>query len=285
MLPGERGAAVVTGASSGIGAATARELVKIGFTVFGTVRRTEDKAALEARGVRAVTLDVTQQDTIEAAERALRQAVGARGLRALVNNAGAPAGGPLELLPLAQFRAVLEVNLVGVLAVTQAFLPLLKTGRGRIVNISSVAGRAALPFMGPYSASKHGLEALSDSLRRELVPYGIGVTVLEPGAIQSRIWDKVRWIDTAPYRDSVYEPVLVHFLERMLRGARRSPEATIVGHAVARALTARRPPIRMLVSGHPFLDWLALRLPDRVVDWMLEKALWKGRAVPGGNKR
>ena len=275
MLPEERGTAVVTGASSGIGAATARELVKIGFTVFGTIRRPEDRAALEADGVRAVTMDVTKPETIAAAERTVHEAVGARGLAALVNNAGAPAGGPLELLPLAQFRAVLEVNLVGVLAVTQAFLPLLKQRRGRIVNISSVAGRSALPFMGPYSASKHGLEALSDSLRRELVPYDVRVTVIQPGTIQSRIWEKVQWIDTAPYHGTVYEPVLTHFRDQMLRGARHAPAATVVGRAVARALTARRPPIRMLVSEHPFLDRLALRLPERMVDWIIARAVWR----------
>src|SRR5256886_13063099 len=118
----------------------------------------------------------------------VERALGTTRFIALVNNAGIPAAGPLELFPLDELRRVLEVNLIGVVAVTQAFLPLLKASRGRIVNISSVAGRGALPFLGPYAASKFGLEAISDSLRRELLPFGVRGIAAHPGGVQSRIW-------------------------------------------------------------------------------------------------
>ena len=161
-------AVLVTGASSGIGRAVAGELVRRGFTVFGTIRRRDDAPALAALGATPVTLDVTDAATIAAARAQLERALAGQPLVGLVNNAGIPAAGPLELLPLDELRRVFEVNVVGVVAVTQAFLPLLKVARGRIVNISSLAGRAALPFLGPYAASKFALEAISDSLRREL---------------------------------------------------------------------------------------------------------------------
>src|SRR5947209_16873980 len=136
-------------------------------------------------------MDVTDTASITRVRGEVERALGTTPLIALVNNAGIPAAGPLELLPLDELRRVLEVNLIGVVAVTQAFLPLLKRARGRIVNISSVSGRVAMPFMGPYAASKFALEAVSDSLRRELLPFGVDVIVVEPGSVQSRIWDKV----------------------------------------------------------------------------------------------
>src|SRR5438309_10086573 len=175
---------VVTGASSGIGAAIARDLAARGFRVFGTVRREQDCAPLEAARVVPVLMDVTDTASIARAGDEVTRALAGAPLAALVNNAGIPSAGPLELVPLDQLRHVLEVNLVGAVAVTQAFLPLLKAARGRIVNISSVAGRGALPFMAPYAASKFALEGASDSLRRELLPFGVHLT---PQAVGSEI--------------------------------------------------------------------------------------------------
>src|SRR5947209_18757286 len=154
-------AVLVTGASSGIGRAVAAELVRRGFTVFGTIRRRDDAASLAALGATPVTLDVTDAATIAAARAQLERALAGQPLAGLVNNAGIPAAGPLELLPLDELRRAFEVNLVGAVAVTQAFLPLLKVSRGRIVNMSSVAGRGALPFLGPYAASQVALDAVS----------------------------------------------------------------------------------------------------------------------------
>src|SRR2546426_8845647 len=155
-----------------------------------------------------VQMDVPDTASIARARAEVERALGGAPLAGLVNNAGIPVAGPLELLPLDELRRVLEVNLVGAVAVTQAFLPLLKAARGRIVNISSLAGRAALPFLGPYAASKFALEALSDSLRRELWPFGIEVIVIEPGNIQSKIWDKVEAMDLTRYRGTPYQAVL-----------------------------------------------------------------------------
>ena len=267
-------AVLVTGASSGIGRAVVGELVRRGFTVFGTIRRRDDAASLAALGATPVTLDVTDAATIAAARAQLERALAGQPLAGLVNNAGIPAAGPLELLPLDELRRAFEVNVVGVVAVTQAFLPLLKAARGRIVNISSLAGRAALPFLGPYAASKFALEAISDSLRRELWPFGIDVIVIEPGNIQSKIWDKVEAMDLTRYRGTPYEAVLARFRERALRDGRAAPPADLVARAVRRALTARRPPTRIVVSAHPWLERLAVGLPDRWLDRLMRWSVW-----------
>src|SRR5438093_12844615 len=229
-FPGVNGGAVVTGASTGFGAAIARHLAGRGFRVFGTVRRAEDEVALARDGVTPVRMDVTDTASIMRAQGEVERALAGAPLLGLVNNAGIPAAGPLELFPLDELRRVLEVNLIGVVAVTQAFLPLLKASRGRIVNISSVAGRGALPVIGPYAASKFGLEAVSDSLRRELLPFGVRVIVIEPGSFKTAIWSKVEAMDL-------------------------------------------RPP-------HGWLDRIPLWIPDRWLDWLIYRLLWRGVRLP-----
>ena len=266
---------VVTGASSGIGAAIARDLAARSFRVFGTVRREQDCAPLEAARVVPVLMDVTDTASIARARDEVTRALAGAPLAALVNNAGIPSAGPLELVPLDQLRHVLEVNLVGAVAVTQAFLPLLKAARGRIVNISSVAGRGALPFMGPYAASKFALEGASDSLRRELLPFGVRVIVVQPGSVQSRIWEKVERWDLSRYRGTSYERVLERFRDLALRSGQRGLPAERVAHAVAKALTARRPPLRILVVESALGYRLMELLPDRLMDWLIERVLWK----------
>ena len=266
-----RGGVLITGASSGLGAAVARDLAGQGFVVFGTIRRPEDEASLVAAGVMPIRMDVTDAPSIAAARVAVERALGGRPLTGLVNNAGIPAAGPIELVPLADLRRALEVNLVGVVAVTQSFLPLLKASHGRIINMSSLSGRIALPFLGPYAASKFGLEAVSDCLRRELASVGVNVIVIEPGNIESKIWDKVEAIDLEPYRGSVYEPVLRRFRDDALRRGRRAPPATLVARAVLWALTARRPPTRIVVSTKPWVDRMVARIPDRWLDWVIRR--------------
>ena len=175
------GAVVVTGASSGIGRACALHLAALGLQVFAGVRRAEDGAALQAASSARLTpmlLDVADETSIRAATDTITAAVGEAGLAGLVNNAGIGVAGPLEFLPLAEFRTQLEVNVTGQLAVTQALLPLLRQGRGRIVNMGSIGGRIAAPFVGPYSASKFALEALTDALRMELRPWGLHVAIV-----------------------------------------------------------------------------------------------------------
>jgi NAD(P)-dependent dehydrogenase (short-subunit alcohol dehydrogenase family) len=163
---------------------------------------------------------------------------------------------------------------MGVVAVTQAFLPLLKAARGRIVNISSIAARMALPFMGPYAASKFALEAISDSLRRELAPVGVTVTVVQPGSFKSNIWQKVGAMDTSRYRGSVYEGALARFRDLALRSGEAAPPPTRVALAVARALTASRPPIRVLVVESRIGQAVRDLLPDRWLDRLITRRIW-----------
>jgi len=271
------GAVLITGASSGIGEATAVHLRSLGFHVLAGVRKAEDGERLSDQGVEAVRLDVTSQDSIDAA----REQVGKRPLAGLVNNAGVAVSAPLEFLPIEELRRQLEINLIGQVAVTQAFLPAVRAARGRIVNMSSIGGRVALPLMGPYNASKFALEAVSDSLRRELRGEGIEVSVVEPGGVKTPIWQKGNATadtlleDMPPEAESRYG----RMIEALRRESRKieeesgvAPEA--VAEVVGYALTAKRPKTRYLVgrdakSRAP----LAKLLPDRVMDALIGRAL------------
>jgi NAD(P)-dependent dehydrogenase (short-subunit alcohol dehydrogenase family) len=227
-----------------------------------------------------VILDVTDPDSIEAARRLVTEAVGGAGLRGLVNNAGISQPSPVEIMPLDALREQLEVNVVGQIAVTQAFLPLLRRARGRIVNISSVGGRVASPALGAYSASKFAIEALSDTLRMELHPWGIHVSVIEPGSIRTEIWR--RGIDAA---DSIQARVPEQQFELyagMTDGVRklaeRTQERAIAPEKVARrvlhALTARRPRTRYLVGADARIQVaLARLLPDRGFDALVRRLI------------
>jgi NAD(P)-dependent dehydrogenase (short-subunit alcohol dehydrogenase family) len=254
---GARPAVVVTGASTGIGEATALHLDRLGFSVYAGVRREEAAARLRGRGsarLRPLFLDVTDGAAIGAAVQVVGRATGEAGLAGLVNNAGVAVGGPLEFLPLEAFRRQLEVNVTGQLAVVQAFLPLLRAGRGRIVNISSVGGLLAGALLGPYHASKFALEALSDSLRQELAPWGLHVAVVEPGTIATPIWAKsVAAADDPagalpPLAYERYGPALAALRAWAARSAASGAPPETVAAAVAHALTARRPKTRYLVG-------------------------------------
>ncbi|MBS0169939.1 MAG: SDR family oxidoreductase [Nitrospira sp.] len=274
-----RGAVVITGASSGIGAACARQLDRLGFTVWAGVRSTTDGDALVQAAsprLRPLLLDVTNPGSIAEARRIVADATLKSGLAALVNNAGISVAGPLELLPLAEVRTQFEVNVIGALAVTQALLPSLRLARGRIVNISSIAGLAATPFLGAYCGSKFALEAMSDALRLELAPWGIEVSLVEPGAIQSQIWQRATMSATrtlggvAPESLALYAQPLSRLQEVMAGAAARAIPADAVAAVVARALTASRPRTRYLVGKDARFRALLKRiLPDRVQDRLL----------------
>src|ERR687894_1278867 len=177
---------LVTGASTGIGEATALHLKQLGFDAVGAVRKEQDAERLRAAGLRTVKLDVTDSGSIATA----RAELGDAPLAGLVNNAGIAVAAPLEFIPLDRLRQQLEINLIGQVAVTQAFLPALRRGRGRIVMVSSIGGRVALPLVAAYNASKFALEAVSDSLRRELLGQGVDVILIEPGGVKTPIWKK-----------------------------------------------------------------------------------------------
>jgi NAD(P)-dependent dehydrogenase (short-subunit alcohol dehydrogenase family) len=274
---------VITGASTGIGAACAIGCAEEGMTVFAGVRQLKAGAALQAKGGAAIIpleLDVTNGESIKQAADSVTRQVGEAGLFGLVNNAGIAIGSPLEFIPLAQLRRQFEVNVVGQIAVTQALLPLLRRAHGRIVNMGSIAGRGTIPLTGPYSASKHALEALTDALRLELYPWGIEVSIIEPGAVATPIWDTS--LRTSMEVESeipaegrhLYQAVAKSVREAMSQAAARAIPPDAVVKAVLHALTAKRPKTRYLVGRDAKLRAMMLRwLPDRLQDWVLKKVL------------
>ena len=279
----KRAAVVVTGTSTGIGASTAVHLVEKGFHVFGSVRRTEDGNRLRKQLGDAFTplhFDVTDRDAIERAAAEVDTALDGATLAGLVNNAAMATGGPLAHVPLDDFRQLLEVNLIGVIAVTQVFLPLLgcdraRTGRpGRIVNISSVGGKRAMPFMAPYSASKHALEAVSESLRRELLLFGIDVIVVGPGAVATPIWDKAREINYTAYRETKYAPAVARFVAYVTDTGPKGDPPERIARVIHEALTAPSPKTRYAPVHGKFMNWaLPALLPKRFVDRKIGRAL------------
>ena len=273
---------LITGASTGIGAACAVGCAERGMTVFAGVRNLEAAHGLRARSgtIVPLQLDVTDGESIRRAAEMVTRQVGEAGLSGLVNNAGIAIGSPLELIPLDQLRRQLEVNVIGQIAVTQAVLPLVRRAHGRIVNMGSIAGRGTIPMMGPYSASKHALEALTDALRLELYPWGIEVSIIEPGAIATPIWDKslkvALDVEGEMPRESkrLYDTAAQRIREAVGQAAERAIPADAVVQAVLHALTAKRPNTRYLVGRDAKLRALMLRwLPDRMQDWLLKKLL------------
>jgi NAD(P)-dependent dehydrogenase (short-subunit alcohol dehydrogenase family) len=281
VADGSPGAVVVTGSSTGIGRSCALEPDLRGFAVFAGVRKEADADALRAAGserLRPLTIDVTEPDQIAAAVGVVAEGSPA-GLAGLVNNAGVGVGGPLELIPIDDFRRQIEVNLIGQVAVTQAFLPALRRGRGRVVFLSSIGGLNANPYMSPYHASKFGIEAVGDSLRQELRQFGVEVSLVEPGSVATPIWgkgkesaeaiqDRLTPEDERLYGDKVARMGKV--LEKV--GARGVPPEK-VADAVARALMEKRPKTRYLVGADARMTLMMRRvLPDRVRDRIVARA-------------
>jgi len=271
-----RGGVLVTGASTGIGEATALHLQKAGFRVFAGVRKPEDGESLRAAGVTVVhPLDVTSAGDIAAAVRTVEEGLDGTTLSGIVNNAGIGIGGPLEALDLDDFRRTLEVNTTAQLAVTQAFLPLLRKSTGRIVNMSSIGGRVAQPFAGPYIASKFALEAVSDVLRAELIEWGIEVIAIEPGTIATPIWEKSsREADDVlakltPEQRELYGKRLPKVAKVLERQTKRGAPPEKVAQAVEKALTARRPKARYLVGDAYMLLTLKTVLRTRLFNRLL----------------
>ncbi|MGE5281268.1 MAG: SDR family NAD(P)-dependent oxidoreductase [Chloroflexota bacterium] len=268
--------ALVTGSSTGIGRATALRLDREGWRVFAGVRREEDAESLRTEASERlvpVTLDVTDSGQIAAAAEAVEETVGGSGLDGLVNNAGVAILGPLETIPLDDFRRQLEVNLTAQVAVSQALLPAIRRARGRVVFVSSIGGRMALPFGGPYHAAKFGLEAATDCLRQELRPWGIHVSAIEPGSIDTPIWERgERFADEISSRapatqEELYGATIERFRAAVRRTAERGISPEKVAAAIARALTARRPRTRYVVGADARGQALAARfLPDRALD-------------------
>jgi len=266
---------VVTGSSTGIGWGISKVLVSRGFRVFGSVRKPADGERLAKEfgpNFVPVQFDVTDEAAVAKGAEQVAAALGGETLAGLVNNAGIAVAGPLLYLKLDEFRQQIEVNLTGQLIVTQAFAPLLGADRsrrgapGRIVMISSVGGKNANPFMGPYNASKFGLEGLSESLRRELMIFGIDVIVVAPGAVATPIWDKADSVDVTQYANTPYAKPLAAVKEMMLALGRKGFAPEKLGEAVYVALTAARPKTRYTVTPDPLQNAMMLTLPKRLVD-------------------
>jgi len=272
----DRGAVFITGSSTGIGAACALRLADEGFSVFAGVRNEADGEALEqrtTRPVRPVLIDVTDAGLIAAAAATVADAVGDAGVAGIVNNAGIVRPGPLEFQPLDDFRRQLEVNLFGHLAVTQAFLPLVRKGQGRIVNVGSIGGRLVLPLHGAYSASKFAMEALSDALRLELRQWSIHVSLVDPGGSDTAIFGKtLKAIDEMKARldtegITLYDAQVDAVRKLVEKTAADTAPADHVAKAVAHALIAKKPKTRYLAGkGAKAIAVAAKTLPDHLKD-------------------
>jgi NAD(P)-dependent dehydrogenase (short-subunit alcohol dehydrogenase family) len=279
---------VVTGASTGIGWGCVKVLAGAGFHVFGSVRKAADAERLQAEfgaGFTPVVFDVTDAAAVKAGAGFVKAQLNGATLAGLVNNAGIAVSGPLLYLDIDEFRKQLEVNVTGQLVVTQAFAPLLgaepganAAQPGRIVMISSVGGKNAAPFVGPYSASKFALEGLSEALRRELMIYGVDVVVVAPGAVATPIWDKADAVDISRYANTPYVKALNNVKSYMIKLGKQGFPPEKIGEAVRVALTAAKPQTRYVVTPEPLMNWVTLNLPKRFIDNMIATRLGLKRA-------
>ncbi len=280
---------LITGSSTGLGAACALEMDRLGWRVFAGVRTQEaaDRLVQQARGLNEesrlvpITIDVTQQNSIAAAATIIGDELADAGLDALINNAGIAVSGPLEVVKIERFRRQLDVNVVGQIAVIQAMLPMLRAARGRIVNMGSVSGRMAGPYLGAYCASKFAIAAVTDSLRVELARWNISVSLIEPASITSDIWDKALQnieqlrAETKPESLELYEDALASMTRITEECIRTAMPVEKVTKAVRHALTARRPKTRYLVVPPlaKVIFPLICALPDRVRDWIVRRVV------------
>ena len=272
--------AIVTGASTGMGAATARELARRGFHVLAGVRRDRDADAIRGPGIEPLIIDITIPDHIRALATRVHGDPHGRAVRALVNNAAIQANVPIEAFEIDEWRRMFEVNLFGQIAVTQALLPALIRSKGRVVNISSVGGKVAMATYGPYAGTKFALEAVSDSLRRELAPFGVQVVVVEPGAVRTEMLGRA--MATAhelmsamtPEQSQRYGWLVQAVNTQAVSSTKSGLPADIAAKVIAKAVTARKPRTRYTVGRDAALfTRLARFLPDRTLDHVLAAAL------------
>jgi NAD(P)-dependent dehydrogenase (short-subunit alcohol dehydrogenase family) len=275
---------VVTGVSTGIGWGTTKVLVEKGFRVFGSVRKQADADRLQkdfGNGFVPLIMDVTDAGAVHQAAQRVGSMIGDRNLVGLVNNAGIVVSGPLLYLKPGEYRRQLDVNMISPLVVIQAFASLLGTDKkrqgpaGRIVNISSTVAKIAIPLLGAYSSSKSGLEGMSDALRRELRLFGIEVVLIEPGTVNTAMYDKGEREDLSEFKQTEYWETVQNFQKFIVAEARNhglSPER--LGEAVHVALSTAKPKARYAVVPQRFQNWTLPRLiPVRMLDAGLAKAL------------
>jgi len=273
---------VITGASTGIGWAAARFLLDRGFRVFGSVRKQADADRLQAgfgANFSPLMFDVTDEAAVLAAARQVRDALNGETLAGLVNNAGTAVVGPVLDLSADEFRRQMEVNVIGPVIATQAFAPLLgsdpslRGAKGRVVMISSVSGRNGNPLISAYSASKHAIEGFSESLRRELMLFGIDVIIVAPGAVKTPIWDKAEEVDISAYQNSPYLPALQRMRKFLALLGTNALAPEKIAETIFNALTAPNPKVRYQITPDPMQHIMASILPKRTLDRIIAKRL------------
>jgi NAD(P)-dependent dehydrogenase (short-subunit alcohol dehydrogenase family) len=273
---------VITGASTGIGWATAKLLLDRGFRVFGSVRKLADADRLKGEfgpNFTPLLFDVTDEAAVLAAAREVRAALNGETLLGLVNNAGVAVAGPVLELAADEFRRQMDVNVIGPIIATQAFGPLLgsdpslKGPKGRIVMISSVAGKNGNPLMSAYAASKFAIEGLSESLRREMMLFGIDVVIIAPGAVKTPIWSKAEEVDISAFRNSPFFPALERIRKFMLQLGETGLPAEKIAEAIAGALTSASPKVRYQITPDPMRHLMTAILPKRMIDRIIAKRL------------
>ena len=273
---------VVTGASTGIGWATAKTLLARGFRVFGSVRKAQDAQRLCSEfgaDFTALSFDVTDEAAVLAAAREVRAALEGETLAGLVNNAGIAVAGPALELAVSEFRRQMDVNVIGPVIATQAFGPLLgvdpslRGPKGRILMVSSLAGKNGNPLLSPYCTSKHAIEGLSESLRRELMLFGIDVVIIAPGAVKTPIWGKSEEIDVSVYRNSPFFPALERIRKFMLQLGEKGLPAERIAEVIADALVTAKPKTRYQIVPDPIQQFIVEVLPKRMVDRIVAKRL------------
>ncbi len=280
---------VVTGASTGIGYSLAKIYSQAGYRVFASVRKQADATRLQAElgeNIYPLIFDVTDVEAVQAGAEEVKRVLQGEGLNLLVNNAGIATAGPMMLQPLDDIRFQFEVNVIAQIGVTQAFLPMLGAVKnpgfkpGRILMISSVGGKIAAPFMGAYSGSKHALEGMSESMRRELQLYEIDVILICPGAIKTPIWDKPSATDMSALYGTDYEPSARKFQQYVLKSGREGLDADWLAGKILKLSEKKKPKARYTYAPKKFRGFILPRLlPVRVVDRAIRKNLG---LYPGG---
>lgn len=288
---------LITGAAGGIGKACVLQLVSKGFYVFAAVHQPQDGEILQQLApdqINPITLDVTNAISIQSAQKKILNIVGSQGLYGLINNAGILVSSPIETVPLDQLRLQFEVNTIAVIALIQTFLPLIRIAQGRIINLSSVSGFVAFPFMGSYCASKFALEAITDSLRQELKPWNICVISIQPPFVNTELWQKTltnaeltkaksvkaesinveksqQFLSETPNGNFLYDNALKRQQQQALRQVKQAILPEQVARVVVHALTIARPQTRYLVGKQAYLGAIAAYLPDRLRDGFIRK--------------
>ena len=273
---------VITGVSTGIGYTTTKLLINSGYKIFGSVRSEKDAESLKSefgKQFYPLIFDVTDEENIYNCVELVKNEIGNKGICALINNAGLAVGGPLLEIPVENIRYQFEVNVFGLITVTQAFSKLLGAYKnakhtGKIIMISSVAGKRSYPFVGPYSASKHALEGLSDALRRELMLYGIDVILVEPGPVKTEIWNKTPDPENNKFIGSDYEPPLRKFSGMLKKFEKNGLDADIIAKQIEKIILSNTPKTRYVLSPNKLRDFiLPSLLPDRWLDRAMAAAL------------